>query len=982
MKLKLVVFFLLFGAAKFATVGQTPDFLNYLHHPWVDSLMNTLTLDQKIGQLFMIQAYSNGKNQSVDEVVSQVNQYQVGGILFMQGGPVAQAKICNKLQQNSHIPLLIALDGETGLGFRLDSTISYPVQMALGAIANDSLIYRMGLEAAHQFRRMGIHMNMAPVCDINSDPENPVIGFRSFGENKDLVARKAWMYAKGLQDGGVIATAKHFPGHGDTKIDSHYNLPVIGYTRNRLDSVEFAPFAYLIRQGIAAVMTGHLQVPSIEPADNTPATLSKKIIGKTLRDKMNFNGLVISDAMNMKALSNLYPSAESAVKALAAGNDMLEVMPRLDRAIEAVRQAVKSGEISKDEIDLKCRKILAVKKWLELDHIKLVNPEHLVEALNQPGYLLTKRLLQEQSITVLTNQKDLLPLQRLDTLKIASLTVGGPTGISPLQTMMENYTTVDHFHLAKDAGDPDIDRLMTQLAPYNLLVVGLQGTSMYPRNNFGISEPQRKIAKMLSSPKTIICFFGNPYALNYLPNLYQANSLIVTYQDDPDVQELTAELIFGATGTNAKLPVSLGEAFPAGSGIDLRPIQRLKYTLPEEANIDSRYLQEKVDSMANLGLTAKAYPGCQVLIAKDGKVILQKSYGYLSYDEEIPVQNTDLYDLASVTKVTTGLPAVMKMYDEKRIKLDVPFSNYFEEFKNTNKSEMTVRDVLTHQSRLQSGIPFWLEPGSQTKLRSKAFRTQPSAKYQVRVSANLYARNDIKSLMIQDIIKSPLRARKEYVYSDLGFSLFPTIIERLTHENFQEYLSREFYKPLGATTTGYKPYEKFPLDQIAPTENDQYFRKELLRGFVHDELAAMFGGISGNAGLFSSANDLAKIMQMYLQNGYYGGRQYISSATVKEFTKLQNPLGNHRSLGFAKPNPGISGEKNTFPAPDANPESYGHSGFTGTFVWNDPVNQLVFIFLSNRVNPTRLNSKLFDLNIRTEMQQVIYDALKKGRSDY
>lgn len=969
----LLVFFTGMNPAK-----GNPDFLKHSGDQWVDSLMKNLTLDQKIGQLFVIQAYSNQKNQQTEEVLKKIQQYQVGGIIFMQGGPLAQAKLCNQFQNASAVPLLVAIDAETGLGFRLDSTLNYPVQMALGAISDDTLIYRMGYEIGKQCRLLGIHMNMAPVCDINITPENPVINFRSFGENKIQVARKSWLYAQGMQDAGVIATAKHFPGHGDTQVDSHHDLPVINQSKTELDSLELFPFRYLIDKGIFAVMTGHLQVPSLEPDQKIPASLSSRIIRKKLKSDLGFNGLVITDAMNMKGVGNLYSSAESSVKALKAGNDMIEIIPRLDRAIASVKQAVNSGEISVDEIDEKCRKILSLKKWLGLDTQKTVPTNDLAEQLNDPKFLMTKRKLQEQALTVLVNRNDIIPLKHLDTLKIASLMIGS-VQTSAFQKMLRNYAAVDHFNVSKSATDEEITSLVNQLKPYNILVIGINELSLYPFRRFGISDQQITLVEKLMDKNPVVCFFGNPYALTNFASLPMAGSLIVGYQNDVETQELTAQLIFGATGARGKLPVTVNNQFPINSGIEVNSIQRLKYSIPEEVNINSAFLKSKIDSLANLGIQKKAFPGCQVLIAKNGVVIFSKSYGFLTYEKPDTVSNENLYDLASVTKITAALPAIMKLYEDKKIDLDRPFSDYLTEFKNTNKSEMTFRDVLTHQGRLQSVIPFWLEPGRLTKLRNGVFRDQPSENFQVRVSSNLYVKNDFKNQIIKDIIKSPLWARKEFHYSDLGFGLIPLVSERLTNKPFQEYLNTEFYKPLGATSTGFKPYEHFPLDQIAPTEADQTFRKELVHGFVHDELTALLGGVSGNAGLFSTANDLAKVMQMYLQYGWYGGKQYISSTTISEFTKVQFPFSNNRrALGFDKPNPGIRGQKNKFPAADASPESYGHTGFTGIFTWNDPENQMLFIFLSNRVYPTRRNLTLMELNIRTEMHQAIYEAIKKG----
>lgn len=972
-----ILLYLVFFLAGTTSAKENPKFLKYSNDQWVDSLMNKLTLDQKIGQLFMIQAYSNNKNQKTEELIKQIIQFQIGGVIFMQGGPLTQAKICNSFQKASNVPLLVAIDGETGLGFRLDSTLNYPVQMALGAMTEDTLIYRMGFEIGEQCRRLGIHMNMAPVSDINTNPANPVINYRSFGEDKMQVAQKSYLYASGMQDAGVLATAKHFPGHGDTQTDSHFRLPVINQSKRELDTLELFPFSYLINKGIGAVMTGHLQVPALEPNGKIPASLSSKIIKNKLKRDLGFEGLVITDAMNMSGVGKT-SSGDLVVRALKAGNDMVEIVPNLERAILAVKLAVKSGVITKDEIDSKCRKILAVKKWLGLDRQKLTETRNLHSDLNQNKYLLTKRQLFEKSLTVIENKNNILPIQRLDTLKIASLAIGSEQ-IVPFQKMLDNYTLVDHFNLSKNPSEAEITKLLNQLKPYNLIISSVHGMGLYPARRYGINDQQIRITERLDAKHTIFAFFGNPYALANFPQIKNAQSVIVAYQDDKEVEELAAQLIFGATDANGKLPVTVNGFYPIQSGIDIKNIQRLKYTLPEEVKINSGYLSHLIDSIAGLGIEKKAFSGCQVLIAKEGKVIFNKSYGFLTYENTLPVQNDVLYDLASITKITAPLPAIMKLYDEKKIDLDAPFSDYFIEFKNSNKAEMTVRDVLTHQARLQPFIPFYVEPGTKSTIRKGVFKDRPSEQFQVRISKDMYVKNNFEKQVINDIVKSPLLPKKEYVYSDLGFSLLRFVTERLTGQSFQEYLNQEFYKPLGASSTGFRPYERFPIPQIAPTEDDQTFRKKLLQGYVHDEMAAVLGGVSGNAGLFSNANDLAKVMQMYLQSGYYGGKQYISTATTKEFTKVQFPNSlNHSALGFDKPNPGISGQKNKFPAADASAESYGHTGFTGTFTWVDPGNQLLFIFLSNRVYPSRSHSAISDLNIRPAIHQAIYEAIKKG----
>lgn len=978
MKQLLPIISIFFFLISFASARQKPDFLQHAQDRWVDSLMNTLTINQKIGQLFMIQVYPAKNEQLVDEVLEKIKQYEVGGVLFMKGGPLSQAKVCNRLQNASHLPLLVAIDGETGLGFRLDSTMNYPNQQALGAVQNDTLIYQMGYEIGQQCRMAGVNMNMAPVADINLTPDNPIISFRSFGEDRHLVALNAWLYAKGMQDAGVLAVAKHFPGHGNTDIDSHLGLPVISGSKSELDSIELYPFSFLADNGIGAIMTAHLKVPALDPSSTLPASLSSRIVTQKLKKELGFDGLVITDALNMKGVSNHFSSAESTVKALKAGNDMIETVPRLDKAVNAVIKAVASGEISVEEINEKCRKILAIKKWIGLDKQRLVDTAGLFKKLNEKHFLLTKRLLEEQSLTVLRNQKNLLPLQNLDTLKIASLVIGTDS-ISPFQQMLSNYTNVDHFNVSKNPTDTIINQILAQLSDYNLLIVGIQNMSLYPRRQFDITDQEIKLVSKLKKENTITCFFGNPYALSYFPDLSQSAGLIVSYQDDPNVQELTAQLIFGATDATGKLPVTVANRFPLHSGIDIHSIGRLKYTLPEEVGINSNVLESKLDSLAELAISKHAFPGCQVLVAKDGKVFFQKCYGWLTYDKKQAVTPETLYDLASVTKISAPLPAIMKLYDEKKIDLDKRYADYFPEFRNTNKDKMTVREVLTHQAQLQGFIPLWLKPGSSKELRPGAFQKMPSEKYQVRISSGMYEQNNLKKQVIKDIADSPLRQRKEYHYSDLGFAFFPDIVENLTRQPFTNYLSREFYKPLGTIFMGYKPYQHFPVEQIAPTEDDQYFRHELLQGFVHDETAALLGGVSGNAGLFSNASDLAKLMQMYLQSGYYGGHQYISAAVVHEFTKVQYPhTKNYRGLGFDKPDPAKATQQTRIPALSASPESFGHTGFTGTFVWADPKNQLLFIFLSNRINPTRRNMEIYRLNTRTQMQQTIYDLLSKS----
>lgn len=973
------LFFILCGKP-FANAQENPAFLKFLHDSWVDSTLANLTLDQKIGQLFMVQAYSRESVPQTD-VINQIKTWQVGGVIFMQGTAANQVSQIGRLQKQSKIPLLVAIDAEWGPAFRLKGTPSYPVQMALGAILHDSLIYRMGYEIGLQLKRLGVHVNFAPVADVNNNPNNPVINYRSFGEDPGKVAQKSWLYAKGMQDAGILAVAKHFPGHGDTRTDSHHDLPVIRKDAQSLGRTELYPFEQLIRNGIGGIMTAHLEIPALDPTPGLPSSLSPLIVKNILTSRLGFNGLIITDAMNMQGVSGHFSSGEAAVKALQAGNDMLEIVPNLPEAVKAVREAIGQGRLSEEEIDWKCRKILALKKWVHTSGGGISPAENPEKDLGDPRFTLTQRLLHEQSLTLLRNQNQLLPLQRLDTLKVAVVAIGS-TGETAFQKMSARYMNCDFFYLKEKATFQEVDYLIKSLNAYNLLICGIHRLNLTPSGNYGTDTSIGEFIKKTATRKRIMVLFGNPYALNYMAGIDLSDGLLVTYQENVHTQELAAQAVFGAIDVTGRLPVNISTTFRLNTGIDLKKNARLKYTLAEEAGISSFYLEHQIDSLAESGLKKKAYPGCQILIAKEGKVIFHKCYGYHTYDNQTPVSEDNLYDLASLTKIVGPLPALMKLHGEGKFKLDVPFSTYWPAFKGTDKAGMTSRQMLAHQSRLRAGISFWSEAVLQNgQLDPLVFQNSPSEQFSVRVSSRLYMDKNYRAKMYDQIRDSRLLPQTKYAYSDLPFYLFPKVIENLTGEDYEEYLQRTFYRPLGAATITFNPYNHFPAGQTVPTENDDYFRNELIQGFVHDEGAAMMGGISGNAGLFASSNDLAKMMQLYLQKGYYGGETYMAASSLSEFTKVQYPeRQNRRGLGFDKPfiNNYLYRQHNAYPAPDASPESYGHGGFTGTFTWVDPAKQVIFIFLTNRIYPTRRNSLLSDSGIRSAMLQAVYDSIKIG----
>jgi len=962
----LLVIFMFFNPAKLfaeqpSTPGEPPFLLLTKDH-WVEEKLSEMTLGEKIAQLMMVTVYPRQSEAAKNSMVNLIEHFRPGGILVMQGSPVKTARWINEFQQNSKVPLLVAVDGEWGLSMRIDSTIQYPYAQAIGAIQDSVFIYQMGRDFGRQMKQMGIHINFAPVADVSTNPQNPVINFRSFGEDKINVSQKAGWMALGMQDAGVIPVAKHFPGHGDTDTDSHHALPLVNHPKDRLDFVESFPFRYLTEMGIMGIMSAHLEVPALDNL-GTPSSLSKKIIDGYLRTEIGFQGLVITDAINMKGVQTDKGNAE--LEALKAGNDMVEFVPDIGKAIASVKNALASGEISMEEIETKCRKVLAAKRWAGLHLYEPANTKNLTARLNSPYFEVTNRKLIKGAMTVLANQ-DVLPVQDLANLKIASVMLGAES-ITPFQKMMDKYTRVDHFFLPKNASAREMFNLRAKLDNYNLVIAGIQGINLYPSGNYGTTELERNaLADFIRDNNVISVFFGNAYALKHFENIHRAKGLILAYQNTPLIQELAAQLVFGAFDAIGKLPVTADKRFQLGDGLPVKNNQTFSYTIPEEVGINSEMLSGKIDSLANLGLENQAYPGCQVLIAKDGNVIFHKCYGFHTYKKEQKVTQDNIYDLASLTKVTGALPAIMKLVEEKKMDLDKPFSTYWPPFAGTERGRLPVRDFLTHQALLPGWIPFWrMGLDEDGKLNREVFAQQPSDHFQIRISEHLYLNNNFKQTILDTIRTAKSIPSKRYVYSDLSFHIYPEIITNL--------------RPLGAWSLTYNAYMHYPLEKIIPTENDDFFRNERLRGFVHDEGAAMLGGISGNAGLFCSTNDLAKVFQMYLQKGYFGGKRFFSEETINEFTRRQFPNSkNRRALGFDKPL--IDNHKNklkdAYPAVSASKNSFGHTGYTGTMAWADPDNGTLFIFMSNRVHPTRENLSLFDLNIRTAMHQSIYDCLK------
>ena len=977
-----------------------PAFTQYLHSPWVDSLMRVLTPNQRAAQLFMVAAYSNRTRVDEDSISALIQQYGIGGVIFFQGGPGRQARLLNRYQSQSRVPLLVALDGEWGVGMRLDSVVKFPYQMSLGGETDTTLLYDMGREVALQFKRLGMHVNFAPVVDVNNNAANPVIGFRSWGENPAAVSRDSRQYMRGMQDAGILAVAKHFPGHGDVDADSHLALPTVRVDRRRLDTLELPPFRSLIAGGLGGMMVAHLNVPALDTVSG-PSTLSRPIVTDFLRKEMGFKGLIFTDAMNMKGVISKFPPGEADVRALMAGNDILEFSKNVPLAIQMVRAAVDSGRISQQEIDVHCRRVLALKQWAGLNHYRPIETKNLYEDLNSPHARYLSHRLTELSITLLRNQKSLLPLQRLDTLRIATLVLGGSwRDTTDFQKAVADYAPTAHFHASAAPTLDELLQLRTALKPYNLVLVSLQGLGRLPATSFGITPETNLLLRELVNQKQqlVLSVFGSAYAVAKVRDLDRAAAVVLAYQESESAQSLAAQLIFGGMAASGKLPVTVSDRYPRGYGLRTAGSQRLRYANPEDANMDGR-LEAQVDSLLGRALAAQAFPGAQVVIARRGTVVLRKSYGNHTYaglgnvviqkekkrkkeaatghPEPLsvprPVRNDDIYDLASVTKLMASTPALLKLQEQHKFSPDSTMGQYFPFLRGTNKANLRMRDVLTHQARLKAWIPFWKELAKKSgKLRRRFFRADSSARFPLPAAQGLWARKKLPARIYKEIGESPLNEKPGYVYSDLSFILYPELVKARSGQPFDAFLQREVYGPLGATTLGFRPINRFPLRRIVPTEVDSAFRRQLLHGTVHDEGAALLGGLSGHAGLFGSANDVAKLAQTYAWGGRYGGQQIFRKEILDDWTRCQFCPDNRRALAFDRPaaNPILNSAKS------ASPGSYGHTGYTGTYFWIEPKEDLVVILLTNRVHPTRNNNRLTELGVRSALLQLAIEATR------
>jgi beta-glucosidase-like glycosyl hydrolase/CubicO group peptidase (beta-lactamase class C family) len=934
---------------------------------WVDSIYSKMSLQEKIGQLFMISAYSNKDSVHVNSVEKLIQDYKVGGVIFFQGGPVREAKLTNQYQSKAKIPLFVGIDAEWGLAMRLDSTYIYPWNMTLGAIQDLDLIENVGKNMASENKRIGVHFNFAPVLDINTNPKNPIIGNRSFGEDKVNVSNKAIALMKGVESQGVFSTGKHFPGHGDTSTDSHKALPLVDFSKERLDLVELYPYKRIFDEGLVSVMVAHLNIPSLEPRPNFPSSASYDIVTNLLQKQLGFEGLIFTDGLAMKGASNFKPPGELEIAVILAGNDILLCPENVPVAFQKLEVACTDGTITEERLAHSVKKILHYKFKAGLNKYKPIDMANIYNDLNPSQNDALHYKLYENAITVLKNEKEILPIKELDQ-KIAYVKLGDDTNSTFISTL-KKYTEIT------EVKDINLDSLNQELKKFDKVIISFHKVNKpWEKQEFTLTEMLwlKEIAK---HNKVILDVFSKPYSLLPITDFDDIEGLVVSYQNSDISQVVSAELLFGAVGAKGKLPVSINTAFKVNDGLSTEKINRLAFTTPENVGMNPQILS-KIDAIAQKAIDGKMAPGMQVLVARKGSVIFQKSYGYQTYDKVKQVSNSDLYDVASISKMISTLPNVMQLYDKNKVTLDTKLKDMVPFFAKTNKEDIIFKDLLTHYAGLQAWIPFYKATlDNEGKPSKKYYRRIAENNFTTKVADSLYIRNDYHDTIMKIIADTPLLAKKEYKYSDFTFIILKEYLERKTHKNLEELSQENFYSTLGMNNTLYNPLLKFDKNNIAPTEVDTYFRHQVIQGYVHDMAAAMEGGIAGHAGIFSNAMDAAKMMQLYLQKGNYGNKQYFSAQTFDAFnTCYYADKGVERGLGFDKR---IGKDGPTCAC--VSPSSFGHTGFTGNIAWVDPETEIVYVFLSNRTYPEVVNdeNKLAKGKIREDIQKIIQEAIIK-----
>ena len=943
----------------------------------VDSLLSTLTMEEQVAQLLMVPIYAKEDTNGWAEAERWTRDLGLGGVICMQGGPELQRIRLQRLQDRASIPLMVASDAEWGLGMRLDSTRSFPRAMTLGATQNPELVRMFGQVVGQSLRATGVHVNFAPVVDVNSNPLNPVIGSRSFGESVHWVSVLGQAYADGLQDVHVMATAKHFPGHGDSDSDSHKTLPTISHDRARLDSIELAPFKHAFDQGMAGVMVAHLDIPSLDSTLAQPSTLSPLIVDSLLRGEMGFEGLAFTDAMSMKGFADFVGDRPRIRDALLAGNDVLLFPGDPELAIEETMSALANGSLDSTAVTEKCRRVLLAKLWCR--------SHDSIPSLGQPwepnhAEVIHRELL-AQSLTALpgTDTASIAPLVRgsgqLTMLDLTNKSVSCAPLEAQLRAHLASDWTLNRHVLGKDGAGLNSPGVVTSIQAADHVLITASEMSHRPSKNFGLDTTGVQAlgrvleAYSVESDKVTVIWMGNPYALKDLKTLADhANTILVAYQDDFRTCEAVADALCGIEAVQGRLPVSPNEGpWRAGDGLDWNGNQRLG-RLVEGRRMDWNESSLLVDSILQIALEEEAIPGARVLVAHQGNVVIDKTVGTL--DGKAPVMPESVYDLASITKVVATANALMTLCANGELDLDWPMSRLLPSLDTLEMGSRTVREFVTHQAGLESWIPFYRKALADS---SGVFGEVATDGCDTEIVADLYLEESYADSIWHMILTSEVQPAGEYKYSDLGFYLWRQVLEDVGM-NIQSWMHDNVTNPMGWSSMGYTPLARgMDPAMIAPSEMDDAFRKGEVRGTVHDPGAAMMNGIGCHAGVFSNAYDLAELGEVWLRGGTLKGVEIVPFEVLKTWTQRGFPDGeNRRGCVFDKP----ALEPDSGPTCDLSSwESFGHTGFTGTLLWVDPLYDLVYVFLSNRTYPDQSNTKLLKLDTRTEIQRVVLEHL-------
>ncbi|MEO5648241.1 MAG: glycoside hydrolase family 3 N-terminal domain-containing protein, partial [Chitinophagaceae bacterium] len=798
-------FYLAFSALLFSCICIAQDPQTPASRKWADSVFKTLSEDERIAQLMIVRLSSIDSRAGIitfyeNKVAELVKQYNVGGICLFQGGPVKQALIVNKLQQMAKTPIMISIDAENGVGMRMEGVRGFPRMMMLGAAQDASIAYKYGTIVGNQCKRIGIHVNYAPVVDVNNNPNNPVINDRSFGEDKYKVALYGIQYMKGMQDVGVMACAKHFPGHGDVSVDSHYDLPVINKSKEQLDSLELFPFREIFKAGIGSVMIAHLYIPAIDNRANRATSISKNNVTTLMREELGYKGLTFTDAIEMQGVKKFFPNGEAAVQSLIAGNDMLCLPEDIPMTIKRIKEAISKKTLTWDDLNEKCKRVLEVKYNYGITSYQPIDTTNLLNDLNKDATEL-RQLIAENAITVLKKQDEsFFPLSMSKRRRgdIAYVGIGLSSDNAFAKRMRNDYKAdVFYFNYKQDAA-----RILSTVAlikkRYKQVIIGMHNYNRVPANNFGLSAAAIRLVKELQAETKAITFvFGNPYAIK---NFCTSSNIIACYEDDEITQNAAIDLLEGKIPAKGKLPVTVCEQLKYGSGF----ITSASF-LPEKKSTDLGFNEEilsKIDSIANDAIEKKALPGCVVLVVKDGAIGFHKAFGTMGYELAEPVTTSSIFDMASVTKICATTISIMKLYEEGKIDLQKNLGEYLPMVRGTDKEFLNMRKILLHEAGLVAYIPFYKETiDSVTKLPfSIYYSVERSDSFQIRVADRLYMRTDWRDSIYKRILKSPLGADDKYVYSDNDFIFLGKVVEAVSGLPLDEYAKKNFYDRLGLSS--------------------------------------------------------------------------------------------------------------------------------------------------------------------------------------